>query len=97
MSVPGIELPQRLQQKVRTRVVGKTPRNQGPIWVPASLQAQQTDVCLPNICISISLGIALLPFEVLNHTPNSLFCLWLFKVRAWPHFHDLLSFPGSPP
>lgn len=72
MSVPRIELPQRLRQKVWTRVVGKTPRDQGPIWVPMSLQAQKTDVYLPNICISISLWSALLPFEVLNHTQQPL-------------------------
>ena len=53
-------------------VKGETPKGPGvqiPLYVPLSLSSP-ANICLSNICFSISTWIAFLPFEVLNHYPQ---------------------------
>ena len=50
-------------------VVG--PRDRGPLHILWPLHSE-ANICLPNICFSISMSIAFLSFEVPNHYHDSL-------------------------
>ena len=81
-------------------VKGETPKGPGvqiPLYVPLSLSSP-ANICLSNICFSISTWIAFLPFEVLNHYPqHPLLSLakMVFKVRPsaiWVSYSVFLEY-----
>ena len=74
-----------ISKEYKPSVVAGTPRDQSPLRVPLSLQAQQTFIYQTSAFPSPSESRSSL-LKSQTTTPNSLFCLWLqmvFKVRAW--------------
>ena len=59
-----------------------------------------TNLCLENVCFSISMSIAFLPFDVQNAYSQHLLLSLAedgTKFKGFSHFDEVLSFPGSLP
>ena len=70
-----------------------------PLWVPLPLPGP-ANICLLNICFSISVSIAFLLFDIPNrypqYSPLSLAEVGI-EAEGSGHLYELLSFPGFLP
>ena len=94
--VPRIELSPDSCSEYGLDMVGGTVRDQSPLCVPLSLYGP-ANIYFPNVCFSISISIASLPFEVPNHYPqtSSFVFSWIWYSESFSYFGELLSFPVS--